>query len=150
MKKIKLTKNKVALVDDVDFDLLNKYNWWYHKSGYALRIENKKTIRMHRVIANCPENKEIDHINGNRMDNRKINLRICTSSQNSKNRKLQKNNKSGYKGVSYRKRDKKWIVYICVNRKNKYIGIFKNIKDASNAYNIAAVQYYKEFANLNK
>lgn len=87
MKKILLNNNNYAIVDDEDFEFLNKFNWHKSETGYAVRCEKRKTIRMHRLIVNCPDDMLVDHINGNRLDNRKQNLRICTFNENIRNRK---------------------------------------------------------------
>jgi hypothetical protein len=102
MKKIQLTKNKYALVDDEDYEELNKYNWYYSYQGYAVRTNHRlnKCIYMHRIIMNPLDYKQVDHINHNKLDNRKENLRICDRFQNLQNSKIRLDNKSGIKGVS--------------------------------------------------
>lgn len=141
MRIIKLNKGKVTLVDDADFEWLNKWKWHATYKGYAVRYRLRKDtgkprgLRMHRVIMECPANKQIDHINGDRLDNRRANLRIVVAYQNSLNRGLHKNNTSGYKGVSWYPRDKKWYVQLNYRRKHYSLGLFKNIKDAITAYN---------------
>lgn len=112
-----------------------------------------KTISLHRFIMNPKKDMEVDHINGNGLDNRRINLRICTRSQNGKNRQLSKSNTSGYHGVTFTrdcKRTKPWLVNIRANGKIKYIGRYKDKKEAAFAYNEAAKKYHGEFATLNK
>ena len=111
MKEIQLTQGKVALVDDEDYEYLNQWKWYANewKGGklYAVRNvrKNKQYIgyeSMHRLLSSNKDKKLVtDHINGNTLDNRKSNLRICTISENTKNRQIQKNNKSGFKGVRY-------------------------------------------------
>src|SRR3972149_6021810 len=109
MKKIKLTKDEFALVDDEDFEYLNQFAWQCSPLGYATR-----RIGMHREIIKTPKGMYTDHINGNPLDNRKENLRIVTFSQNMLNRKRYKNNKSGHKGVVWNKDRQKWRVRIDV------------------------------------
>ncbi len=92
---------------------------------------------------------DIDHINGDGLDNRKSNLRICKHGENQYNSKMPKNNTSGYKGVYWDKRRNKWISQININGKHVYIGQFINAIDAANAYDKAAMQYHKEFAKPN-
>ena len=111
MKKIKLTKEKYALVDTEDYDWLNQYKWHSgintdKKIFYAITYlsKNKQHIQMARFIMDCPKGMVVDHINGNQLDNRKKNLRICTQHQNSMNRKLNKNN---FKGTYYDKYNNK-------------------------------------------
>lgn len=152
-KEMPLTQGKTTLVDVEDFEYLNQYKWYCSFSGkkyYVKRAINNKYIYMHRQIMNPPVNMQIDHINGNSLDNRKNNLRICTNAQNTKNRKASKNNTSGYKRVHWDKHTNKWIAGITINRKTKYLGCFNVKEDAAKAYNEAAIKHYKEFAVLNE
>ncbi len=154
MKKIKLTQNQYALVDNEDFEYLNKLKWFVVKRrnnqfGAAKWYKNK-FIYMHRYITNCPDNQYVDHINGNPLDNRKCNLRICTNSENLRNRGRQKNNKSGYKGVDFIKKRKKFRARITILNKEIHLGYFLTEIEAAKAYNSAAIKYHKKFANLNK
>ncbi len=153
-KKIKLTKGYVTIVDDDNYSQLSQYSWcvstWADKT-YAIRRnpENGKLIRMHRQIMKATKGIEIDHINGNTLDNRKQNLRLCKHKQNLANQQLSRANSSGYKGVSWNKQHKKWEAYIKVNQKRIHLGIFTDIKDAANAYNKSAKEHFGTFANLN-
>jgi hypothetical protein len=105
---------------------------------------------MHRQIANPPDGKEVDHINGVTLDNRRENLRVCSHSQNMHNRRLrQKNNKSGYKGVHWLARTKRWVAEIRVNGKSRHLGYFTEKTDAARAYDTAAAECFGEFAHLN-
>jgi hypothetical protein len=149
MKKISLTQDKFVLVDNEDFEWLIRWKWKDNGIGYAVTYIDGKTIRMHRMIVNATTGKEVDHINGNRLDNRKINLRECTKSQNHMNNFLQKNNTTGYKGVSLFKRVNKYRAYIKKDNKEIHLGYFNNPKDAAVAYNEAAKEYFGEFARLN-
>lgn len=158
MKEIQLTQGKVALVDDDMYDYLMQWKWYANNlSGkfYAIRNhrENKKFVAqllMHRFIMNPSKGLVVDHLNGNTLDNRKCNLRVCTYSQNSMNRIKQINNNSGYKGVSWHKNHKIYESRIMSNGVNIHIGSFENIIDAARAYNDAAVKYHGEFAKLNQ
>lgn len=159
--------NKVAIADMGDYDKLVKHRWYYQaaRSGNEYAItngENKSTIPMHRLILDAPKNKHIDHINHNGLDNRKENLRFCTSSQNSQNQR-HTHNKLGYKGVYRNYRDEqdrikgkvKYHARIGLRREDgtkydKLIGTFKTAKEAAIAYNNAALELYGEFACLNK
>lgn len=150
-----------AIVDAIDADLAN-HAWSVlttdkHNSEYALRTDvsnGRKTVRLHRVIMErmlgkpIPSNVEIDHINGNGLDNRRGNLRLASKSQNSKNRPLYANNTSGYKGVSWAKTVKKWRAEIRVNGQGIYLGIFDTPEEAHAAYCEAAKKYHGEFANF--
>lgn len=157
MKKIKLSKGKVALIDDEDFEYLSKYKWYANednKTGkyYAKRaiyINGKQVkIPMQRVILNAPFNMEIDHINGNTLDNRRTNLRICTHAQNCKNC-IRKKGVSKYRGVYWYKNTKRWKSQISIDNKRISLGYYKNEIDAAIAYNLAAMKYHREFAVLN-
>jgi hypothetical protein len=155
MKRIKLTQGKFAFVDDSNFKELNKYKWYYSYYGYAVRarsrrlnVEGKrKFIRMHREIMRCPKGKEVDHIDGNKLNNQKYNLRICTSSQNRMNKGKHFDNTSGYKGVSFVRG--KIISKIMVEGKIKYLGTFPDVISAAKAYDSGALKYHGKFANLN-
>jgi hypothetical protein len=151
MKEIPLTKGMVAIVDDEDYAELSKYKW--HYSGkYARRyasVNGKRIyVWMHRVIAGTPDGMDTDHINGNKLDNRRANLRVCTRSQNMHNSATGiKNNTSKYKGVTYN--GGKWIASICVNFRKLYLGCFTDERDAATAYNEAAFRLMGDFAQLN-
>jgi hypothetical protein len=152
MKEIQLTQGKVALVDDEDYEWLNQWKWYCAK-GYACRGGKRdgKAIQvyMHREIIKTPDGMYTDHINLNRSDNRKINLRTCTLTQNICNRNLQCNNTSGYRGVAWHKANKKWVAVIAVNRNKIYLGSFFDAKEAAIVYNKAAIKYFGEFACTN-
>lgn len=159
MKKIKLTQNKYAFVDDGDYDYLNQFKWCAVKTSkriksmYAVRCEwDRKTkkrinIPMHRIIMKAPKGLTVDHIDGDGLNNQRSNLRLATPSQNLINRTIPPNNTSGYKGVTWNKRNQNWVSSIQTNRKRKYLGCFKNKKLAYKAYCEAAKKYHKEFAN---
>ena len=160
MKKIKLTRNKYALVDDNLFDYLNQWKWYAKSSKwgyYAVREQHisgsgkkeiKERIRMHRLIMNPPKNKQIDHINHNGLDNRKENLRIVTNSQNAMNCRNRSDNTSGYKGITWDKSKNKWQAQIIVNQKNIHLGRYSNIQGAWLARRWGERLYHGEYANL--
>ena len=144
--------NVYVLVDDDDFKELSKYKWYYHPTRhYQSAYINSQRVSLHRYIMTINnyniENLSIDHINGNVLDNRKDNLRICKHFENTKNRKLQKNNKSGYKGVEIR--NNKYRVRLFCNGNRVYHKTFDNPIDAAKAYDEQAKKYFGEFANLN-
>jgi hypothetical protein len=164
MKEIQLSKfgkNKgkyIALVDDEDFDMLNQFNWsvaFSRNTFYAMRKQcspERKTIRMHRFIFNINDpNIIIDHKNRNGLDCQRKNLRICTHSQNSKNKKASGSSK--YLGVTVymNKIRRKILIRAQINNGEKMVtlGYFNNEIEAAAAYNEAAIKYHGEFANLN-
>ena len=151
MKKIKLSgkkgRGKFAIVDDEDFDRLNKYKWYFGR-GYALRCEKRKPYQKGRGVLNYFGDKVVDHINGDGLDNRKNNLRIVTRQQNRFNSKTPITSASGYKGISWRKNRSSWSIYITVSGKTLYIGSSRNLEDAKNKYNEAAKKYVGKFARL--
>ena len=137
MKEIPLTQGKIAVVDDEDYERLSQNKWHTHGSGYWFGVGRKNksygpdVILMHReVIGNPPPGMEIDHINGNPFDNRKENLRYVTHRQNMQNRHCKKS--SIFPGVSAHKN--KWVSFIRINGKSKYLGIFRDEIKAFCAY----------------
>lgn len=157
MKEIPLTQGKVALVDDEDYERLMAMGKWYVETiGYAAKnipvmngTVKKYTIqRMHRVISNAGEKDHVDHINGDRLDNRRCNLRLCTQAQNLGNQRTSKNNHLGVKGVTLF--GSKFRARITINYKQIYLGLFDSLEDAIIAYNEAAIKYHGEFAKLNQ
>lgn len=148
MKKIKLSQNKYALVDDQDYPWLNQWKWSFDGS-YAQRIGEGKHIRMHTLILDTPSNMQGDHINGDRLDNRRHNLRNVTHLKNLYNRFSEKNSSSGFKGVHWHKASDKWKVEIGFENKNRYIGIFEDERHAAMAYDIWAKDLHGDYAKLN-
>jgi hypothetical protein len=163
MKKIQLTQGYHTIVDDADYNKFSKFKWhvvFRGKKGYAERTKRygirknnkKKHIKMHRIILKAKSFQQIDHINGNSLDNRKNNLRICTNIENSRNHKGQPllRKYSQFKGVKKNANCKTWSARITVVGKEIYLGSFKTEKFAAIAYNKAANKYFKNFAYLNK
>lgn len=153
MKKIELTKGKFAIVDDEDFDFLNQWEWCYTSSGYAMRtvkIDGKdQFILMHRLINGTPKGMYTDHKNGDGLDNRKINLRNATNSNNQMNRINLPGGTSAYRGVSWASKARKWKSAIKLNQKSINLGYFDDESEAAKAYNDAAEKYHGVFARLN-
>lgn len=157
MKKIPLNGKRgvglFALIDDEDFELISSYRWNLDFSGYAVtypRINGRqKTLPMHRLVMGEPKAMQVDHINRNKLDNRKSNLRLCTHAQNMVNVGLTKANKSGYKGVRWNERLRKWQASIRTCGKPRHLGLFDSREAAALSYNIAASRLHGEFAWLN-
>jgi hypothetical protein len=154
VREIKLTRGFVALVDAADYDWLMQWKWCAQVDGDKARAARTagasplKAALMHRLIMGDPPGKEIDHINGNTLDNRRSNLRVCSRLENSRNRGVQKNCKSKFKGVYLRERGT-WRAQIKVNKKRIHLGDFSSASKAAKAYDEAALQYFGEFAVLN-
>jgi len=157
MKQIPLSgkrgAGKFAIVDDDLLPFLSLYSWCIDTQGYArakIYWQNKSLwISMHQFILPPKNRKEVDHINGDKLDNRTCNLRLVSRQQNSWNITKVKA-KSGYKGVWQFKKYNRWRAYISVNHEKKYLGSFIDVKDAARAYNSAAIKYFGEHAYLNK
>lgn len=151
MKVIQLTKGQVAIVDDEDFERLAQWRWHLVTAGYAGRRIGNRKVLMHRIIigeGNCWL-MDIDHKNGNRLDNRRCNLRVCTRSQNHQNRRMMSNNTSGFKGVALDRTAGKFVARIKPPlRKSLYLGHFDKAEDAAMAYQIAATKHFGEFARI--
>jgi len=163
VRQIKLTKGQIALVDDDDFYELNKFKWYAHwiTSGrgrfYAIRNSTadqrgmSKKVLMHRQIMATGHGLEVDHINHDGLDNRKINLRNVTHSQNLMNRDgLCKNSTSGVRGVRWHKMSYcrgGWTAEITVGGIKHYLGRFGRKQDAAAAYSAASRRYFGEFGS---
>ena len=154
MKKIKLTRGAYTIVGDADYEKINKFKWFY-TGKYAVRWKRlskdmrKMWYMQWDIVGNPPKGFETDHINGNKIDNRRNNLRIVTHSQNQINRKMPQNNTSGFKGVCWDKIKQKWRADIKLNYKRIFLGNFKNKSEAARAYNKMAEKLYGKLAYLN-
>jgi hypothetical protein len=149
---IPLTQGKFAIVDADDYERLATYKWCASQSGnriYAVRRRQNRTITMQRQIMNAPEGLLVDHIDGNSLNNRKSNLRLCSAHQNACNRRPRRNSSSKYKGVSWYKRDKKWQVQIYYNARTIHLGRFDDEVEAALVYDRKATELFGEFAYLN-
>jgi hypothetical protein len=158
MKKIKLTQNHYALVDNNDFEWLNQWKWCIStsRSGtrYAVRgtghgRKNRKLTQMHtEILGKHPDGLEIDHKDMNGLNNQRKNLRFATRSENKRNCKMAWNNTSGHKGVSWNKYHNKWKAYAKLNSKQIHIGYFDDIKKATKAYKIFVENNYDGFHRI--
>lgn len=142
-----------ALVDAADLPLLVAYGHRWCQTNVGGRnpriyVANPgPTQYLHRLL--LPDAEFVDHINGNGLDNRRSNLRLCTRSENARNSRKPSNNSSGYKGVSWHKRTKKWRADIRNENRQRSLGSFDNALDAAHAYDRAARVMHGEFARLN-
>lgn len=156
VKYIPLTRGKVALVDDGDYDLASQFKWqakqskkrWYAVMSYWDFSSKKLRGRtMHGLIMGIVGREQVDHINLDGLDNRRENLRTCENGPNQHNRPLQKNNTTGFKGVSPHLGA--YLATICVQSKKVHVGRFSNPVDAARAYDAAAIKYFGDFARVN-
>lgn len=151
MIKIPLTKGKFAVIDDDDYDKIAGYKWCFAKAGYAASRKKNygEQVLMHRIILNAGKTQSVDHKNGNGLDNRKNNIRLCSHQQNMMNRKMPCHNTSGYKGVTWDKQMKKWRAQLRHSKTNSYVGLFSNIVEAAKEYDKKAREVFGEYARTN-
>ena len=157
MKEIMLTQGKVTVVDDEDYAYLSQWKWCaakcrhIYKAARAIRDSKKQyTIYMHRVIMLAPRLIEVDHIDGDGLNNLRSNLRLCSDKENARNSKLPSTNTSGFKGVSYVRYRDEYRVRIGVDGIYHHLGYFKDPILAAQTYDMAAEKYFGEFAKTNK
>ena len=149
MKRIPLTQGKFTIVDDWNYERLNQWKWHVKKgvsTWYAERKGANGTIKMHRLIMNTPKGKDTDHKDGNGLNNKENNLRVCSRSLHHYNRKPKKGK---YKGVSVSGRAGKFQARIKIKGKYLSLGYFKKKEDAAKAYDKEAKELFGEFARLN-
>ena len=157
-KEIPLTKNKITVVSDEDYEFLIQWKWFAdkHKHTYyaARNFVNEKgqrrILRMHRVILGAKSTEAVDHKNGDGLDNRRENIRLATSQLNQANRGINGNKTSHFKGVYFCKNVSKWRAKITVNKKTIDLGVHNREEDAANAYDVMAESIFGEFALTNK
>jgi hypothetical protein len=157
---IPLTQGQVTIVDEEDYDWLNQWKWFavYSPRGrYFYTRRNNKNEQgkpewehMHRLITGAKPGQITDLINRNTLDNRRSNLRLVTHIESVRNRKMQRHNTSGYRGVTFNKKSSKWQAQISVENDCLYLGVYQHPQDAAKAYDKAALKYYgHDFAQLN-
>lgn len=151
MKEIALTQGQVALVDDEDYDKMSGRMWQIHTLGYARTTIEGRSCYMHRLVTNAARDEEIDHINGNKLDNRKANLRKATRFQNMQNvgPRYGGNKSSRFKGVYWDGSTNRWKALLTVARTKHRLGGFRDEIEAARAYDAAAKQHHGDFAWLN-
>lgn len=155
MKTIKLTKGYEAIVDDELFDWLNQWKWNVRDCGvgrYAQRTRpsDHTNLQMHRVILGAKPGEIVDHINGNGLDNRRCNLRLCSQAENTRNRKKSQLSRSKFKGVLWSESHQKWRARIAAGNRRVHLGWFLTEIEAARAYNYAALRLHGQFAKLNE
>jgi hypothetical protein len=152
MKEIPLTKGRIALVDDEDYDFLTRWKWQFNADGYAVHSTHVagKAIKipMHRMIMNAQKGEIIDHINGSRLDNQRANLRRATRAQNAQN-SIQVRNWTGYKGVQPLP-TREYLAAITVDSREIHLGIYPTPARAAQAYDKAAVAHFGSDAMTNE
>lgn len=158
MKTLRLTRGLVASVDDSDYEWLAVHKWFANPQGYALRSDYRgrpgrsANLFMHRVITGCPAGFFVDHIDGDRLNNSRANLRVVSRAENALNRKPRRRSArvhSHYKGLWWNARLRKWQVTIGRDGVARHLGLFDDEIVAAQAYDHAAVVLHGEFARLN-
>jgi hypothetical protein len=158
MIELELSQGQVAVIDDADAELA-QYKWsafegrntWYaiRSTKSASTKTGRTNIQLHAAIMQPPEGYEVDHEDGNGLNNVRSNLRIATRSQNQGNTRLGSNNSSGYKGVYWSKKLQKWVAQIGMDGKLTYLGLYDTAEEAALVYDENAREYFGEFALLN-
>ena len=163
VRTIPLTQGKVALVDECDYEYLMQWKWQFaqakhQRSGYVVHSQKVGLgrwckLQMHRVVAAriglVIGNQQIDHVDGDGLNNCRNNLRVASQSQNRANLRQYQNNTSGFKGVVWDRCRRKWVAKLQVAGRDYNCGGFENPRDAARAYNEAALKHFGEFAKLN-
>jgi len=137
------------LIDPEYYDLISEYRWREGGAGYASTDRNQVTLHMHRLIMESEPGKQVDHINHNKLDNRRCNLRHCTPSQNHMNRQPKKGKSSKYKGVCYSKSRGLWQANVTKDGKRYNLRAHTTEVEAALAYNKKAFELFGEFVRLN-
>lgn len=157
-KELPLSRGKVTLVDAADYEWLSQWKWSYDRNGYAVRIQywidtqglrRLRKFMLHREILAAPRGVQVDHINHDRLDNRRRNLRLATPLQNHVNSRPKRTSGSPYKGVWRRPSDGKWLAYITAHGRKRFLGSYDTPEAAALAYDAAAYEAWGEFAWLN-
>lgn len=149
-RTIPLSQNCVALVDAADYAKVAPFNWFFSSSGYAVRnTRDGSATLMHRLILDAPDGCDVDHINRDKLDNRRANLRLVSRSHNVMNTDLRCSNTSGYKGVSWSRVSGKWEARIRRDERQIYLGLYPTAEDAARAYDAKARELFGDVAALN-
>jgi hypothetical protein len=153
---VSLTKGYVATVDASDVEKVRHWNWsalMSRNTIYARRAQyfngKPRVILMHRAILDCQSGLEVDHIDGNGLNNCRNNLRLASPSENRRNQRKRSDNSSGFKGVSWYPQRGKWRALIGINGKIKHLGYFLTAEEAHQAYCLASAEIHREFGRAN-
>lgn len=162
MQEIKLSQGYAAIIDDEDHERVSRYKWHaviQFRSDNSRRVYAARGVRkdngefvkqyLHRFISDTPDGMGTDHINGNTLDNRRVNLRGCTNAENARNRPRRISSSSKFKGVSRVRGYDRWRAYIKCDGVKKHIGYFDSEEEAARAYNNYALSLHREFARIN-
>lgn len=151
MKEVALTRGKVAIVDDCDYERVNQIKWHLHTGGYAGSKDwssgKRVYVYMHRFITNAPRGTEVDHINGDRLDNRRANLRMASRKENARNAKGMPERRARYKGISFY--DNAYHVRVMADGKQLNFGRYRSERAAAKVYDYAAIGLHGDFARIN-
>ena len=147
--KCTVASGRYFLFDHADYPIIKSGSWSVSNYGYVLGLVNGKKVKLHRYLMQASNGQVVDHINGLPWDCRRENLRVTTQMKNTYNQRIKKSNKTGYKGVCFDKRTKRYMAYIHPNRKFSFLGYYSDPKEAAIAYNKAAFIYFGEYACLN-
>ncbi|QKF94703.1 putative HNH enonculease [Fadolivirus algeromassiliense] len=141
----------VALISEIDYEIISKYKWSQDNRGYVFGSVNSHRIYLHRFIMKAGEGVLIDHINNNKLDNRRENLRFATKKENNMNKKktIKSITTSKYRGVSFKKRDNHYHSRIMINGKEISLGYYKTDIEAAEAFDMYIVKNNIQFVNLN-
>lgn len=145
MKMLWVKPNSWTMVDDEDHERFKHRSWWLTGYGYASARTSNGNIYLHKAIWDAPSNIEVDHINNDKLDNRRDNLRFATRTQNLMNRRRKENAKSPYKGVYKHSQNGNW----CAQLNHQHLGSFPTAKISAIIYNKHAQALYGEYAKLN-
>ena len=151
MKLIPLKRGYIQVDDDV-YEWANRYSWTAHQTRTTVSIQgsiNGEYVTLSRLIMNAPPDMQVDHVNGDPLDNRRENLRLATNKQNSANKPKREGTSSVYKGVHWHRRDRRWRASIKHNYKSIHLGSFLDEEDAARAYDTKAIELFGEFAITN-
>jgi hypothetical protein len=155
---IPVGRNHMALVDESDYARLLVFRWHLNQSGYAVRVQHSPRVRgkrtsaqfrMHRLVLEAPPDLQVDHINGDRLDNRRSNLRLATAAEQRRNEGVVRGGSSRFKGVTWSKERGLWEAQIKHQRKRMFLGRYRDEVLAARAYDETARSLFGEFARLN-